>query len=168
MGIGLSGSGFGSTITDVLNTWQSVGVFAYLLPFLMIFAVVYGILNKTKLIGENRGVQATIALSVGLMSLLNDYVSHFFSTLFPYAGMGIAVLLVALILMGLVFEQEWSHKVWFTIGIVIFGTVILSSISDMQWWFGGQLGNSWPAILAGGVILGLMYFIIWGDKKKAS
>jgi hypothetical protein len=154
-------------ITDILNIWQAAGVFAYLIPFLIVFAVVYGILLKTKLLGENRGVIATIALGVGLMSLLNDYVSNFFSSLFPYAGMAIAVLLVALILMGLVVDQDFSWRIWFIVGIVGFVAVILASFNDMKWWLGGSaLGDSWPAILAGLVLLALMYFIIWGGEKK--
>ena len=154
------------TITDILNMWQQAGIFAYVIPFLIIFAVVYGILNKTKLLGENRGVQATIALGVGLMSLLNDYVSNFFSSLFPYAGMGIAVLLVALILMGLVTTEDFSWRIWFIVGLVSFVAVILASLNDMKWWMGGQFGDSWPAILAGIVLLALMYFIIYGGEKK--
>jgi hypothetical protein len=155
------------TITDVLNIWQQAGVFAYLIPFLIIFAVVYGILLKTKLLGENRGVIATIALGVGLMSLLNDYVSNFFSSLFPYAGMAIAVLLVALILMGLVSSEDFSWRIWFIVGIVGFVAVLLASLNDMRWWMGGgALGDSWPAILAALVLIALMYFIIWGGEKK--
>ena len=156
------------TITDILNTWQAAGVFAYLIPFLIIFAVVYGILLKTKLLGENKGVIATISLGVGLMSLLNDYVSNFFSSLFPYAGMAIAVLLVALILMGLVTTESFSWRIWFIVGIVGFGAVLLASLNDMKWWLGGQLGDSWPAIIAGIVLLALMYFIIWGGGDKKS
>ena len=154
------------TITDVLNTWQNAGVFAYLLPFLIIFAVVYGILNKTKLLGENRGVQATIALAVGLMSLLNDYVSTFFSSLFPYAGMAIGVLLVALILMGLLSDQDWSYRIWMLVGLVGFVAVVLAAMNDSRWVIGWQLADSWPAILAGLVVLGLFYFIVWGGSEK--
>ena len=85
-----------NTITDVLNQWSEAGVFAYLLPFLFIFAVVFGILSKTKVLGDNKGVQATIALAIGLLSLQFDYVSNFFSIFLPYAGIGIAILLIGI------------------------------------------------------------------------
>ena len=105
------------SITDVLNVWADAGVFAYVLPFLMIFAVVFGILNKTKVLGESKGVQATIALALGLLSLQFDYVSNFFSIFMPYTGIGIAVLLVAVILTGLVIDEDdknhWVKKVFF-------------------------------------------------------
>ncbi len=154
------------TLTDILNIWQNAGIFAYLIPFLIVFAVVYGILNKTGLLGDNRGVQATISLGVGLMSLVNDYVPRFFSSLFPYAGMAIAVLLVALVLMGLISDQKFAWRIWFIIGIVGFIAVILASFNDMNWWLGGTLGDSWPAVLAAVILLVLMYFIIWGGEGK--
>jgi len=156
------------TITDILNIWQAAGIFAYLIPFLIVFAVVYGILLKTKLLGDNRGVMATIALGVGLMSLVNDYVPMFFSSLFPYAGMAIAVLLVALILMGLLTTEssgDFAWRIWFIIGIIGFIAVLLASMNDMKWWLGG-IGDSWPAVLAGIILLTLMYFIIWGSGEK--
>jgi hypothetical protein len=159
---------YGSNITDILNTWAQMGVFAYLLPFLMIFAVVFGILNKTTLLGTNKGVQATIALAVGLLSLQFDYVSNFFATIFPYTGIGISVLLVALILMGLISDAAWSPKVWFGIGVVIFVVVLLTTLSDIAWM--GSKGylwaESWPAILALLILLGFMALVVWGDRKK--
>ncbi|MBR9704357.1 hypothetical protein GOV12_03020 [Candidatus Pacearchaeota archaeon] len=154
------------TIVEVLRTWEQAGVFAYLLPFLMIFAVVFGILNKSKLLGTNKGVQATIALTVGLLSLVNDYVPNFFSALFPYAGMAIAVLLVALILMGLAFEEDWSGKIWFAIGIISFFVVIISAFSDMPFGIGVALQDSWPALLAGGLLIWLMYLIVFSPPKE--
>jgi len=73
------------TITTILNQWADFGIFAYALPFLMIFAMVFGILNKTSLLGDNKGVQATIALAMGLLALQFDYVTNFYATIFPYA-----------------------------------------------------------------------------------
>ena len=48
---------YANTITNILNTWADLGVFAYVLPFLMIFAVVFGILSKTEILGKNKGVR---------------------------------------------------------------------------------------------------------------
>ncbi len=158
---------YGYTIGDILFRWSEFGVFAYLLPFLMIFAIVFGILNKTDLLGDNKGVQATIALAVGLLSLQFDYVANFYATIFPYAGMGIAVLLIALILMGLITDDDkWPavRWIWFGIGFIIFLIVLLTSMTDFAWYGGMGYGwaDSWPAIVALTIILILMGMIIWG------
>lgn len=157
------------TITEVLNQWADAGVFAYLLPFLFIFAVVFGILNKTKVLGESKGVQATIALALGLLALQFDYVSNFFSIFMPYTGIGIAVLLVAIILMGLVVEDEeghWIKKVFFGIGALIFLVVVIVSISDSSLIGGYRFAESWPAITAAIVLLLLIAFVVWGGGKN--
>jgi len=161
------------TITTILNQWADFGIFAYALPFLMIFAMVFGILNKTSLLGDNKGVQATIALAMGLLALQFDYVTNFYATIFPYAGIGISVLLVALILMGLIYDsgnKGWLDKVWFGIGVVIFLVVLFTSLSSFSWMggMGLSVSQAWPAILAGMILLGLMALIIWGGGRGKS
>ena len=159
-----------NTITEVLNEWADAGVFAYLLPFLFIFAVVFGILNKTRVLGESKGVQATIALALGLLSLQFDYVSNFFSIFLPYAGIGIAILLIGIILIGLMYdensESNWVRYVFFGLGVIIFLVVVLTSISDSAFIGGSRFSESWPAITAAIVLLLLISFVIWGGGKK--
>ena len=122
-----------TTITEILNTWAQAGVFAYVLPFLIIFAIIFGILNKSQVLGNNKGVQATLAIAIGLISLQFDLVSNFFANIFPYLGMGIAILLAALILLGLGTEGEkWGKYIWLVLGIVIFFVVIASSFSSIS------------------------------------
>tara|TARA_Y100000310_G_scaffold138173_1_gene137077 strand:- start:12378 stop:12893 length:516 start_codon:yes stop_codon:yes gene_type:complete len=159
-----------NTITDVLNQWADAGVFAYLLPFLFIFAVVFGILSKTKVLGESKGVQATIALAIGLLSLQFDYVSNFFSIFLPYAGVGIAVLLIGIILMGLMYDEKdgknWAKYVFFGLGLLIFVVVVISSISDSSLIGGVRFSESWPAITAAIILLALISFVIWGGGNS--
>jgi hypothetical protein len=150
---------YGSTITDVLNTWADMGVFAYLLPFLLIFAIVFGVLSSSKILGKNKAVHATIALAVGLLSLQFDYVANFFATIFPYAGIGLAVLLVALILIGLFGTTKDTNKwVLFGLGIIIFLFIMGYSFYDFRW-IGSYVGVEWVPIIA--VILIVVGAFVW-------
>ena len=158
---------YGYNLGDILNSWADMGVFAYALPFLMIFAMVYGILSKTEILGENKGVHATIALATGLLALQFDYVSGFYASIFPYAGMGIAVLLVALILMGLVTRQnDHSNWIWFGIGVIIFLFVLGGAMSDTVWLGGFGFAESFPALISILLIVGLLAFVIWGGRRS--
>lgn len=159
----------GYNIGDILNRWAQMGVFAYVLPFLMIFALVYGILSRTQILGENKGVNAVIATSFGLLALQFDFVSGFYASIFPYAGAGLAVLLIALILLGLTHQQGGPNLnvIWLGIGVVIFIFVLLGALSESVW-FGGvgySLAESAPALLAILIILGLMSLVIWGGGR---
>lgn len=163
------GGFFGYSIGDVLNRWADFGVFAYVLPFLMVFALVYGILSKSNIIGENKGVNATIALAFGLLALQFDYVSGFYASIFPYAGMGLAVLLIALILLGLVGVRGGmaTNWIWLGLGVIIFLFILIGALGD-TYWLGGigyNLADSAPALLAILIILGLMALIIWGGGR---
>ncbi len=161
------GGFFGYSIGDVLNRWADLGVFAYVLPFLMIFALVYGIMDKTKILGENKGVNATIALAFGLLALQFDYVSGFYASIFPYAGMGLAVLLIAMILLGLMGDGEKKgNMVWLGIGAVIFLFVLFGALGD-TWWLGGigyNLAGAGPALFAILIVIGVLALVVFGDK----
>jgi len=145
---------YANTVTNILNTWADIGVFAYILPFLMIFALVYGILSESKILGKNKAVHATLALQF-------DYVANFFATIFPYAGIGIAVLLVALILMGILTDKEETNKwIFFGIGALIFIVVLCYSVWDFNW-LGGYIGGDWVpwiilVVVIGGIIIKIM------------
>ena len=73
----------GGTIGDFLSVWEQAGFFSYLLPFLLIFALVFGILTQIQLFRENKAINAIIALVVGLISLQFPMVPQFFSEIFP-------------------------------------------------------------------------------------
>lgn len=160
-----------SSIADLLNYWYDFGVFTYLLPFLLVFAFVFGILSKTRIIGDNRGVHATIAAVVGGLSLVNDKVPAFFESIFPYAGIGMSVLLIALILMGLLGAddgEDWAKYVWFGIGAVSFVVVVWAAFSDYNYSFAGAgfLEDMVPVVLVLAGIVALFIWIILSSKHQ--
>lgn len=165
----------GTDLVGILNYWADIGVFSYVLPFLLVFAVVYGILAKVHIFGErekNKGVNAVIAIAVGLLSLQWDYVPTFFSAIFPYAGMGISVLLVALILMGLfggedMFSGEgWQRTVFFIIGAGIAAIVVLNSLTSFNWYAGWRWSQFGPALITLAVLGGLIALVIGGGGGR--
>lgn len=167
-----------TTITEVLNIWNEIGVFSYVIPFLLIFAVVFAILDKTKMLSgkddENRTIVAIIAVAVGLLSLQFDFVSEFFAVVFPRFGVGLAVFLVVLIFLGFFYspkgDGDWSGKVaWigWTVGI---GVVIWALSSWDEWSsqaaFGGWfVDNVWALIILG--ILVAIIMVVRRPKEKS-
>jgi hypothetical protein len=151
-----------TTITEVLNIWNNMGVFSYLIPFFLIFAVVFAIMDKTKMLsgkdGENRWIIGIIAVSIALLSLQFDFVSEFFAIVFPRFGVGLSLFLVVLIFLGFFYPENskdgWSTKVaW--IGWVVGIGIFLWSLSTWDQWssysgFGGWfVENVWALIILG-------------------
>jgi hypothetical protein len=153
-----------TSITDVLNMWNQMGVFSYVIPFLLIFAVVFAILEKSKVLGENRAVAAIISLAIGLLALQFDFVPTFFATIFPRFGVGIAVLLVVVLSLGL-FVPEAKSMSWigYTVGI----GVVIWAIAAWNFWgdnfmLGDFLGENFWAL----IILGLVIFAVVMIARK--
>lgn len=157
------------TFTNLLSDWESLGVFDYVLPFLLIFALVYGIMAATQVLGSgNKGVNIVVALAVALLSLRFDYVPVFFSEIFPRFGIGLAVLLVLMIMTALFIPKQWlkgwSGSMW-AVGAIIAIVVIYKAfdilgwnLSNFGWW--EQYGSI--AIL--GILLAVIIFFVAKDK----
>lgn len=161
------------TITEVLNTWNNLGVFSYVIPFLLIFAVVFALLQKSRILSgsdnENKPLMAIVAASVGLLALQMDIVSTFFAVIFPRFGIGISILLVAMILLGF-FAREDSNR-W--MGIVIGIAIIVWALASWSDWIGGYYTSGWYyyedlwslIILAG--VIGLIYLVSRGGGSES-
>src|SRR3989338_4100021 len=158
---------WGYSVENILVDWESMGIFEYVLPFLLLFAVVFGILVKSKVLGDNKGVNAVISLAIGLLAIQSFTLRSFFHTISAYAGMGIMILLVLLILTGLFqSDQPWWGKTFFGIGMFVAIVVILYSLSSYEWSGGWWWRDKWPAIITFGIIIALLVFIVFFTKER--
>ena len=129
-------------IADVLNQWAEMGIFDYAIPFLLLFAVVYAILEKSNVLGENKGVNAIVGAAVGLLSLQFDFVSTFFAEIFPRLGIFLAVLVVLVILVSLSGQDDQAKKLYFVVGVILAVATVLWSFANWNFW-GDQFGIGW-------------------------
>lgn len=132
--------GFG----DLLNKLESMGFFAYVLPFLVLFAMIYAVLIRINIFTENKGAAVLIAMAMGLLALQLGQVPAFFQAMSPVLAIALSLVLAALILAGAFITDEKAFKwIFFGIGAVAFIAVLISSLSSYQsissdWW--GQYG----------------------------
>jgi len=122
------------TIADVLNQWAAAGVFDYVFPFLLVFAVVFGILNTTHALGKHKGVQVIIGIVLGALALQFNYLSDFLKILAPNLGIGISVILAVIICVGL-FIPANERRYWFwglgAVGFIIAVILIVSTFDTL-------------------------------------
>ena len=141
------GSFGGGALGDLFAQWEAAGIFMYALPFLLIFALIFGLLMKMNIFGtkekpeSGKGVNVIIALAVAFMSLQFDMVSIFFSEIFPRFGVALSIILVILILGGLFMptnkENNWFMVALAVVVFIIIGTVIYNSLEVFGWGVGG-------------------------------
>jgi len=158
---------WGTSIDEILQMWADIGVFRYALPFLLVFAVVFGVLAKSEVLGENKGVNTVVAVAVGLLALQFDFIPEFFATIFPYVGIGIAILLVGLILTGLFHsDKDWWNYTFFGIGIFIAAVVVITSLSSYEWSGSWWWEQHWQGIITLAII-GLLITLVVVSANKA-
>jgi hypothetical protein len=132
----------GGQIGQLLTDWEQAGVFAYMLPFLLIFALVFGLLSKINIFGgqdpsKGKGINAIIAVAVALMALQFDVVSVFFAEIFPRMGVALSIILVLLVVGGLFIPTNKENN-WFLVALsvvvfIIIATVVFNSMDALGW-----------------------------------
>jgi hypothetical protein len=119
----------------------------FILPFLLIFVLVFAILQRTKLLGEDKKqVDALVALAVGLIFIAIQPAKDFVIAFLPWIGVGIAVIFVFLVLYGFVAGDlsgdkipNWMKVVFgilsglFVIGIILWITGWYKLITAIDW-----------------------------------
>lgn len=167
----------GGAVGNLLYQMENIGFFSYVLPFLMIFAIVFAILDKIKFLGDNRAINTLLALAVGFMSLQFQFVSYFFAEIFPRMGVLLSIILVAIILLSLFLDFN-NKTVKVMIGgltFVGFIVILLQSFSDAFPWSGSLFGGpfwwwlqnnlSWIIVVA--IVVGFIVAIAKGPTDPA-
>ena len=168
----LSGHVFGSGTSGigyVLSEWEKAGIFDYLIPFLIIFTLIYAILAKLSIFGKDKKtINMVISLAIGLMSLQFEIVPKFFSEIFPRLGVGLVVLLVMIILLGLFAPQKtWVTYTFFGAAAIILIVVLANAGTQTQTVSIGFLKDiDWQKILPWMVIAALGLIIIIPELTK--
>jgi hypothetical protein len=158
----------GGLLGELLANWEKAGFFSYLLPFLLIFAMVFGILTKTNLFKDNRVVNGIIALAVALMSLQFDFVPIFFAQIFPRMGVALAIILGIMIVVGLFAPKKSPAVNWILlgIGVITIGAVIIQSAGAVGWQSGQWWSDNWQTVVGAIFVLIIFVAIIGAGQSK--
>jgi len=160
------GGFYGGSIGNTLLAWEQAGFFSYVLPFLLIFAIVFGILTRTKVFGaESKGINAVISIAIGLLALQFDFVPMFFAEIFPRLGIGLSVILALLILIGMFLpEQNNKYANWLLliVAVIVFLVVVGKSFASTYGWWGSVYNwyNSAPELILVVIVIGAIIAVI--------
>jgi peptidoglycan/LPS O-acetylase OafA/YrhL len=157
----------GGALGDFLSKWEEAGLFSYLLPFLIIFAMIFGILTKMKIFKESKAVNAIIALAVALMALQFGFVTDFFSQIFPRLGVGLAIILGVLIVTGLFADKDSNviNYVLLGIGVITIAIVIVQSAGALGWSSGQWWQDNWQLVV-GAIVIFILVAIVIGSNPN--
>lgn len=145
------------------------------LPFLLVFVVVFAILQKSKILGEKKAqIDAMVALAVGLILIGVPGPRDIVVGLMPWMSVGVAALLVFFILYGFIAGDlskiDGGLKIGlgilaglFTLGVVLFVT----GWGEWLWdWVSSGDGDLWMSVVMVVIILGVVAVAVFGNKDK--
>ncbi len=148
-----------------------------LLPFLLVFVVVFAILQKSKILGEGKAqIDALVALVIGLILIGVPQPRDIIVGIMPWLAVGVAVILVFLILYGFVAGDLSGKNVkpWmkitfgilagvFTIGVVLYITGLWGIIGG--WFSSGESSGVWMNVLMIVLVVAAMAVAVFSGKK---
>ena len=108
------------------------------LPFVLVFTLIFAILQKTKILGDGKKqIDALVALAIGLIVVSFGYATGIILSLIPVLAVGAVIILIFLLLYGMVFEPgtfKAHQAVKITIGIVTAIAVIIAAMVATGAW----------------------------------
>jgi len=125
------------------------------LPFLLIFVVVYAILERTKVLGEKRYANLIVAIVIGFIWIGAQTLVGFTIKLIPLFAAMIIILLGYFLVFGFIGIAE-NKGLKITLGI-LFGIAILVSVA----WAAGLFDMISPANWGPDVLALIIFFVIF-------
>ena len=147
-----------------------------LLPFMLVFVVVFAILQKSNILGKGKAqVDAIVGAVVGLILIGVPGPRDILVGIMPWMAVGVGVILVFMILYGFVagdlskLGESLGVKIGmgilagvFTLGIVLYVT----GLGTKVWGSFGGSSDAWMNVVMIALVLGAMAVAVLGNKKK--
>ncbi|UCD03829.1 MAG: hypothetical protein JSW73_04795 [Candidatus Woesearchaeota archaeon] len=117
----------------VIDLLREFGFFAVLLPWLLIFAIFFGILQKTKVLGEQKNINAIVALAAAFFVVAATPIVDAINSLIPAAAYLIVAALLILMVLGFFIKDVGDGMVnkWYTkLGLVILIVIVFLGVID--------------------------------------
>jgi len=182
-----------STFREIIYFFDKIGIYDVVLPFLLVFTIVYAIFEKTKILGteEIQGVKYTRknlnAMTAFAVAFLVVASSKLVAIIANVSSQMVVLLLASiffLLLVGTFYKEgeavslEGGWKAFFMVimflGLLIIFLEAIPTKSGQPWleWFWEYIAKNWSSTAVASIILiiGIIIFIWWitkGPEEKA-
>jgi hypothetical protein len=144
--------------------WEAAGVFDVLLPFLLMFSIIFGILGGTRILGGHRGVASIISIVLSLLIIRVPYTRDFILTISGGLGVGLMIVLLVILLAGLFINNKNMKSIYNTLawgGVVVAVIVVIGTLNQFAWfgsywWQANWKTVLWVILIAGAFIAVIM------------
>lgn len=161
-------------MADVTTFLQYDIISKFLLPFLLVFFIIFAILEKTKVLGEKKQINALTAFVIGLIFVGAIYPKLVVENLILFLTVTLVAVFVVLLIWGFIFggTETKLHK-GLIIGLGIIATIILvvaiiwatGFLSNLQDFLSSELGSTILTNAVFLIVIGIALALILIPKK---
>lgn len=161
-----------------LQQWQTIGIFDIMIPFFLIFAILFAILQKTQIFQGRKAIDTIVALSFSALAILNPFVTDLMKIVLENTVIAVLIMVAIMLIFGLILgshkPKAWNFFGWI-IGVIIAiwligrvadyyelyypGTALFSTM-----WWSNNLPWMIPILLI--VIFAIVIISSGGENKK--
>ncbi|MBT6995088.1 hypothetical protein HN865_02330 [Candidatus Woesearchaeota archaeon] len=176
-----------SVLRGTIEFLQDFGLFDVVLPFLLIFAIIFAILEKTLILGKEsdggpkKNLNSIVALVIALLFVSANKAVNIISTALPNIALMIVIAVSFLMMLGVFWkteefdfkdnESKWyvffSFVMFVALALIFMGAYqIAPGISLLSKVFSSISGGILQSVLIGAVVIGVIVGIIVFVTKK--
>ncbi|MBS3107706.1 hypothetical protein J4468_02215 [Candidatus Woesearchaeota archaeon] len=140
-----------TTLGVAIEFLNKLGFFDVVLPFLLVFTIVFGVLEKTRLFGTvklkdndvpRKDLNSMIAFAIALFVVSATKIVQTIKTSMPQVALGLIIIVSFMMLVGMllgqgknIFDKEYLGQGWVIFfGVLIFIGLIGVFIFSLGWW----------------------------------
>lgn len=150
-----------------------------LLPFILIFTVIFAILQKAKVLGDGKKqIDAIVSLVIALIVITFANAVGIINSLLPFLAVSVVIILILMILLGVMsngdFDSTYPKALrWVVGGIFMIALVIAVLIATGAWdylWLNLFYTDGGTTIVTNVVffiiVIAAIVAVLWQPKKK--
>lgn len=117
---------------ELLGVFDTVGGFDILLPFLLVFTLTFAVLQKIRLFGNKKNINAIVALIISIFFLNNTYLIFIIQKFLPNVAIILVVILMFMLILGtFIGPKKFKNNFFGTAFIISLIAVVLALFSDV-------------------------------------
>ncbi|MGM5484305.1 MAG: hypothetical protein ACQEP1_00330 [Nanobdellota archaeon] len=169
---------------DFFMALENWGFSDVLLPFLLIFTIVYAVFQKTKILGEKKSYNIILAFVMAMATVIPHVTGNYpmgydpieiLHNALPTVSIVVVAIIMVLLLVGL-----WGAESDWVQGNTVTGTIVLLSVlavfyifgASANWWEGwswleGIFGTDTMAVLVMVLVFGLVLWFVTKDEGQS-
>ena len=151
---------------NVLRSWYEFGLLDVIIPFILTFTIVYGILQKTRVLGTfndkpKSNINAMIAFVIGFLIIATMQIVNVITIMSQYFALASIAIMLVVVIAALLGIKDWE-KTKFPL---ILGSIITIIIAIYALGFGKKININFfdtrvvPVIIGLLFVFGIIYYI---------